>query len=867
MSTAAIGGHPSGAGSAYAPGGETGTMLTSGDDPGPPPPGPPPPPRGADGGTPDDLGKVPSGTLIYLSQPYQGESVAGKVVGRRETPVPDGGGHSTAQGAPPPRPPEPPTAERAQSGRPPADGSSADGATAGRVPADPTPADPVSGERAPGDGAPADRVPGERVPAERAPGGRAPAELAPADGTGPAAPRAEAGPASLPRSSLLPATMSANSPPALDGTTDSASDRASDSASEREAAQPSAQGRTEPRSGAAEPPPAGHDRTHDRAGQSRTDDPALPAPHAPRAQDTVRDTAQAGDPQASPLTRTPSPDPAGRLPDPVGRPSDQAGPLPDRGGPLPDRAGHPSDQAGPLPDQAGPLPDRAGPQPDPGGRVPDGTGATQTAVAGPVTVRPAEAPTGVDRPSEAALADPPPATVADVAAVRPRPADPGGPGRPLDTPVTGPLRQGDPGPSAARSRALPDDLGQMEPATRRVAALLSQDGQYRPVSALAWQTSYATAVKGLMDSMRSSTKDMLAGGQKQGLRERVGDPGFYLVLTERHVVGRTIRTWLAVDRNSLTDLAGGPGEPAQDRRILRQMPFDSPEALETARRLAVDELLKSWGFGAGEILPPRLAMNLAAADEFGLTNLVDLQTYGDPSRNRTARKYHASNGDMRRDFLRRQYELSQRELARYGIEELVLYRGIRLDQGHPIAGLNGVADGEVVQAPPGLPLQSWSATPGVAKRYTLGEGVVMAGVFPASRVLATPWTGMGQLPLGEFVLLAGPGEVTVRHPPHVVPADPGAASLPPGWQVAQSGNRWTECALGHSHQGTEGRAGLLAYHRVSGDDVRVLMQLRSMETDHGGPGICPAARATAARTRSPPLSAGSPSGTGWTRAR
>ncbi|MEV4115791.1 NUDIX domain-containing protein [Nonomuraea sp. NPDC049695] len=396
--------------------------------------------------------------------------------------------------------------------------------------------------------------------------------------------------------------------------------------------------------------------------------------------------------------------------------------------------------------------------------------------------------------------------------------------------------QGDPGVPAARTGALPEDPRRIEPVTRRVADLLSRDGQYEPISGAAWEAADATAVKTLMDTMESSTRDMLGVGRKQNLQQAVGDPDSYLVLSEIKVVGRTVRTWHAVKRDSLPSFVEGSLKFSNERRrIIRQLPFDSPEALHIARRLAVEELLRTWGYGTSEMVPDRLAMHMAARDEFGLTGILDLEMYGDPSRSKTARAVHARSGDMLRDFLRQQYAETQRELGRRGIEELVLYRGMAFDPLHPVPALADAANGDVVPAPPSLPLQPWSAMPGVAKRYTgLGHGAVMAGVIPASQVLSTPWTGMGQLPLNEFVVLATPGEVTVLRPPHVSAPDPTMSDIPPGWRVSKPGDGWTHCEQGHRHWGTEGGAGLLAFHRVPGGEVHVLMQLRSMETHHGG---------------------------------
>ncbi|MGW0802610.1 NUDIX domain-containing protein [Nonomuraea sp. NPDC002799] len=386
----------------------------------------------------------------------------------------------------------------------------------------------------------------------------------------------------------------------------------------------------------------------------------------------------------------------------------------------------------------------------------------------------------------------------------------------------------------ARSRALPADLRMLESPPERVANLLSRDGAYDPISVHAWDASDKAAVERLMDTMSSATKDILGAGGEHQLRDALGDPGHLLVHVEYHAMDRTIRSWRAIEQSTLPSFSEG-NEITGPRHVLLQMPFDSPGALQMARRLGVQRLFRMWGFGAGELLPPRLAMNMAAVDEFGLKGVVDLGTFGGPSRGATARRDYGSSGEVLRDFLRQQYAATQRELARHGIEELTLYRGVGFEWGHEMPSLAAAATGDVVAAPPGLPLQAWSALPGVAKRYTgVADGAVMAGVFPASRVLATPWTGIGQLPLHEFVLLAGPGEVTVLRPPHVGEPDPSYADLPRGWRIRTSGEDWTQCDQGHRHWGTEGAAGLLPFHRGPGGEVRVLMQLRSPDTHHGG---------------------------------
>ncbi|MEV0824762.1 NUDIX domain-containing protein [Nonomuraea rubra] len=631
-------------------------------------------------------------------------------------------------------------------------------------------------ERAtPGGAVPAGRPgPGGAVPPERhGPGGAAPAERSPMGGMPAVRSDAET-PGGLPRGSALPATLPAvNAVPHV----------------------------TEP---AEQHPAEQHPAGKDSAGRNTAE------------RDTGRDAADAEVSRPAPLPQRDH----GTTPVADEQTSTASRPVTDRTelpavtgtAPAAARPAH-GDRPAEAPQPAAPPRDEA---------APPVHGQPRT---------PGEHPPAQDAHQRTKTADPPTETAhppAETAAKAPaEPAHPPASERPdgseaLSTP-------------AVRSRALP--AGPASPGPQdRVASLLSQDGAYDPISLPAWAASDRAAVQRLMDTMGSPTKDLLGATRKDGLLRAIGDPGHLLVHSEYQALGRTLRSWQAVERSDLPSFVRA-GDIVGPRRILHQLAFDSPEAAVIARRLAVEQLIRMWGFGAGELLPPRLAMNMAALDEFGLTGVLDLQAYADHSRARTAARDYARDGEVLRDFLRQQYAQTQHELSRHGIEELTLYRGVAFEWGHPMPALAAAATGDVVAAPPALPLQSWSAIPGVAKRYTgLGDGAVMAGVFPASRVLATPWTGMGQLPLHEFVLLAGPGEVTVLRPPHVAEAGPGPAyaDLPRGWRIRQSGDAWTECGQGHRHWGPEGAAGLLPFHRGPGGEVHVLLQLRSVETHHGG---------------------------------
>lgn len=140
------------------------------------------------------------------------------------------------------------------------------------------------------------------------------------------------------------------------------------------------------------------------------------------------------------------------------------------------------------------------------------------------------------------------------------------------------------------------------------------------------------------------------------------------------------------------------------------------------------ETLRNQYFESGEDLPGNLW-----TPEFGNTvGLLEKERAG-------------------RAFLRAMYDNTQTFLAEHGVEEVVLYRGADYEEPQ-VKGTRRTAVENV--------MESWSREFNSAAEFAGKEldGAIIRTVVPASRILATPFTGFGCLHEGEFVVLGGAGD-------------------------------------------------------------------------------------------------------------
>lgn len=241
-----------------------------------------------------------------------------------------------------------------------------------------------------------------------------------------------------------------------------------------------------------------------------------------------------------------------------------------------------------------------------------------------------------------------------------------------------------------------------------------------------------------------------------------------------------------------------------------EIPAGDPRPRAYQRQVVVARLVSRWAGTSNDTDAGALAMQEAAAAEFGLSGHRDWPL--SPEMRAQVDAVHAEQGPVLRAFLRAQYDETQARLAAAGITEVTLHRGMRFD--HPTDPTSGTpesssatydlppppdwaADGGTAEVPL-RPLSSFSANPGTGALFadqSHGTGVVLSGTVPADRILATPRSGVGSLAEAEFVTLAGPGQWRVRahttvsdgqhgyvrepHNPTGGSTPPGAAAAPP----------------------------------------------------------------------------------------
>jgi hypothetical protein len=203
---------------------------------------------------------------------------------------------------------------------------------------------------------------------------------------------------------------------------------------------------------------------------------------------------------------------------------------------------------------------------------------------------------------------------------------------------------------------------------------------------------------------------------------------------------------------------------------VRSIRCDDPEAMQIMRSEAARTLVRVWRSGVGGHTPEGMAMHEAARLEFHLTEAVEGPIVSqDAHWNEVAEEVFAKSGEVYRDVVRSLYEVTQRELARQGITEVMLYRGMRWDDpAFPMPEWARVPDGTVIESLAMRPLQSWTSDPDIATMYAFpadDSSMVVGSAVPAVRLLTTPWMGVGAASLSEFVVLSADGLVTtVRGP-------------------------------------------------------------------------------------------------------
>src|SRR3990167_8201342 len=177
----------------------------------------------------------------------------------------------------------------------------------------------------------------------------------------------------------------------------------------------------------------------------------------------------------------------------------------------------------------------------------------------------------------------------------------------------------------------------------------------------------------------------------------------------------------------------------------------------------VNEFVKTWALTSSDNSLDAIALQYVAGRKFNvsLTGFID-GTADAFARGREGSAWRLATAESER-FLDAVYAQTQEMLARWGIKEFYLGRGI---SGSEFTSLPEVLEYKRKQAAVRMgrrfytedidfksnPLSSWSVD---AKVYGTWDSHVLFAKVPASRILSTPFTGFGCLNEFEFVVVGG----------------------------------------------------------------------------------------------------------------
>ncbi|MFE6862792.1 hypothetical protein [Nocardia sp. NPDC057668] len=269
-------------------------------------------------------------------------------------------------------------------------------------------------------------------------------------------------------------------------------------------------------------------------------------------------------------------------------------------------------------------------------------------------------------------------------------------------------------------------------------------------------------IQSITELMTTPTGRLLEAGREvhvdPAMHLRLGDPEYVVALRNPDYpsMGGTLLARAELD----------PGNPAHAPEYL--LALDVPGAERVLRQIGVSELIQSWAHDSNGTNVKSLAIQEAAAAEFGLSNILEWRMT-EELRAIVDREI-ADYGDVHRELLRAQYERTQQQLASEGVNSLILYRAVSWSPEDFPAWAAG-QPGAVLDMPQQRPLSSWTGERRIASDWLTQHerpGVILAATFSRESILAYPQTGIGCLWQVEFVPLARPGSVTldlVHRPP------------------------------------------------------------------------------------------------------
>lgn len=207
--------------------------------------------------------------------------------------------------------------------------------------------------------------------------------------------------------------------------------------------------------------------------------------------------------------------------------------------------------------------------------------------------------------------------------------------------------------------------------------------------------------------------------------------------------------------NIAAELASRLGSES-DLAALRQfLGFDAAHHLP-APQLTLDgvcsELIQRWAGSSGDSHPTSLVLQMAMKEEFGLTGEVFVRDVTESIKTQTRARYVRERAFLRK-FVRAMYEHTQEELAKQGISEISVYRGMNFYNGTPHWAVIGNRARAELQ-----PANSFSSSKSVSKRF---GSTIFSGTIPRERIIGTARTGFGCRNELEFVIMDSDGLLSV----------------------------------------------------------------------------------------------------------
>lgn len=216
---------------------------------------------------------------------------------------------------------------------------------------------------------------------------------------------------------------------------------------------------------------------------------------------------------------------------------------------------------------------------------------------------------------------------------------------------------------------------------------------------------------------------------------------------------------IAADKNQMLTY-----EEAQQLLAERNAKFpDKPAAMlyEDAKGImaedAVSKMIGHWASSSNDDMPESLAIQETAKRMFKLDDSSGW-TSTNPDVPAATQNLLDRHSEVYEGFLQAQYDNTQEFFKAKGVTEITVFRGLnKLPEELDIKIKGDIREGYELQS---RPLSSWTSRLETAADFatqfsTNSGGTIFRQVIPVSRIIATPFTGVGSKKEEEFVILGG----------------------------------------------------------------------------------------------------------------